>query len=210
MSIYYKDLVGKTHELKVELTDTIESIKYKIQDQQELPPDQMIIIFSGKSLEDNRRLMDYNIQYGETISMVLKIRGHTYTPLYIDYNDKIKALEVCTCYRVYYLKNLIEKEIGINPRQQKLSFNGKVLDKENEEIAAFGIKGGEKINLEIIPDTKYDFDIFNIEEFKENFKNELSQLKNMGFNDEELNIQILRECAGNIECAVEQLSNLGF
>ena len=107
MSIYYKDLVGKTHELKVELTDTIESIKYKIQDQQELPPDQMIIIFSGKSLEDNRRLMDYNIQYGETISMVLKIRGHTYTPLYIDYNNKIKALEVCTCYRVYYLKRFV-------------------------------------------------------------------------------------------------------
>ena len=88
MSIYYKDLVGKTHELKVELTDTIESIKYKIQDQKGIPPDQMIIIFSGKSLEDNRRLMDYNIQYGETISMVLKIRGHTYTPLYLKICNK--------------------------------------------------------------------------------------------------------------------------
>jgi ubiquitin len=75
MQVFVKTLTGKNITLEINPEDTIEQVKQKIQEREGIPPAEQRLIFSGKQLEDNKTVQDYNIQKDCTIHLVLRLRG---------------------------------------------------------------------------------------------------------------------------------------
>ena len=208
MRLFVKTLTGKRFEIEVEPNDTIETVKMKIQDNEGIPPDQQVITYSYMRLEDDQKnLEDYGIKNEATITLALKMRGCNLKTIFVNIDGQKTRMAICICGNVKHIKEQINEKLGIKPEFQELSLNWKLLD--DEKVTTKSLLSGLSypvldLKIKAMEDLENDDNC----DFKKKYEKELIQLKNMGYSDENVNIQALKLNGGNVHNAIELLVNM--
>lgn len=69
MKIIVKIMNGNTITLEVDATDTIDTVKTKIQEKENILPSEQKLFLADKQLDNRKTLSDYNIQNGSTLNL---------------------------------------------------------------------------------------------------------------------------------------------
>ncbi|VDN98853.1 unnamed protein product [Rodentolepis nana] len=72
MQIKIKTVTNEIIDLQIQSDDTILRVKDRIQEKMGIPKEHQRLIYSGKQLEDDRTLPDYNIQKDSTILLWMR------------------------------------------------------------------------------------------------------------------------------------------
>ena len=158
---------GKTVTLEVGSSDTIENVKYKIQDQVGIRPEAMRLAWLGHhmQLENHRTLESYNIPRETTLRMVQRLRGggpdlrrsdnlvHLSNPaegisVYVSRGSHKRLYKVGRPYTIDILMGMIWSSQRIPLDRQILTFKSIRL-KEFSTLIDYGITKYDTITLEV-------------------------------------------------------------
>lgn len=142
----------KIIDLQVSTSDTIQTIKAKIQDKVSIPTYQQCLMFAGKILEDGHILQDYNIlrinnKDGYRLYLELRLRKKMHVIVRI-WNGNSRTFEMEPTDTIESLKAKIQEKEGIQPHDLRLLFHGKVLD-ETRTLADYNIQNESVLHMPV-------------------------------------------------------------
>jgi len=128
MKVFVKTFTGKAIALEVESSDSIKSIKNKIQVKEGIPSNEQCLIYADNQLEDDHTVSDYNIQKGSSLLLFLPFKSVPAYKIYVKtFTGKTITLDVDPSDTIGNIKSKIQAKEGIPPYQQRLIFNSKPL-----------------------------------------------------------------------------------
>jgi ubiquitin C len=149
MQIYVKDWKKNKSSFDVVSSETLESVKAKIQEEKSIPLEQQYIIFGGELLEDDSRtLSDYNIEHKSTLNLDrMKISVVTPTGKFV--------LDVDPTTTIGEIKQKVQDKAGIPKESQVVEHQGKKLSNPSYTMADNTIQYKDTLNVDIQDGPEY-------------------------------------------------------
>ena len=203
------------NKISIDKNSTIENLKYEIQKKLNINYDEQVLINKGEFLQNNKLLKDYNITNNNRIILLI--------------DEKENLMNHITSNKNTANYNISEQPNEMIEIEKKESNNNIINDSENvekskkqnivEKLKEVMIDIFDKINIFKDKDddkkknTDNNFNNKNIKKFKYQqilipdgaYNDQLIKLADMGFNDYEMNVQLIDEYNGNVEKCIEQL-----
>lgn len=75
MQIFVKTPSERIISISVDKTETVESLKKKIAEKEQITCEEQRLLFSGKQLVNTKTVEEYNIQKDSTVNLMLSLKG---------------------------------------------------------------------------------------------------------------------------------------
>ncbi|PWN25912.1 putative NEDD8 precursor-ubiquitin-like protein [Jaminaea rosea] len=75
MLIKIKTLTGREIDLDIEPNDKVARLKERVEEKEGIPPAQQRLIFGGKQMHDEKSVVDFGVEGGSVLHLVLALRG---------------------------------------------------------------------------------------------------------------------------------------
>ena len=147
MQVFVKTPKGKTITLEIESSDTVYSVKAKIQKIEKILPDMQCLRLAGKNLEDELTMTECNIKHDDTVQLVKKIQ------IFFKVLDgTTKTLDVVFNEGIYAVKKLLSEKLrlaysdDIPPETMRFIFAGQQLE-DCKTLADYNIQKESTLHL---------------------------------------------------------------
>ena len=156
MQILVDVIPGCSISLAVQQSDTVDSVKAKIEDEVDISSDKYCLWFSNKQLQDEHILSDYDMYNNSTLHLVLH-RPEKNLLVKTTFRMIIFLKEIVGCNTVSDIKCQIQDKEGIPPASQCLMFSGRVLE-VGHTVSYYNIQNESTLHLSYV--LSDEFDIF--------------------------------------------------
>ncbi|VEU41767.1 unnamed protein product [Pseudo-nitzschia multistriata] len=142
MQVTVRSTTGGTVDLLVEPDQNIEDIKWLVEQNLNIPIEDQHLSVRGCSIPHNTSLRENNIYHGDVIDLlptkiyVIDLDGQQWT-YPVNLEDTVKSI-----------KDRLSYDTRINRKNQRLSFKGKLLEKDMSTLRNNGIQNEDALHLE--------------------------------------------------------------
>lgn len=147
MVLFIKPKSSKTIHLDVKGSDTIDFIKTRIRDKDGIPPYQQLLSISGKLLDGNHKISEYNTKNEKTLHLILKLGDPMRILILKEWNGEEIIHEADPSDTIEKVKSSL-LSIELIPKSFLLFNQQKLEDKLT--LADYNIQNNSKLRLKLI------------------------------------------------------------
>lgn len=144
IDIFVVDSCGNKEKIQIEKSDTIKRIKEIIKKKKTIEDSEFLLIFDGSILNDNETLEDYDINYGDVLTIIQSNKSK-FKIFVSDARGYKKLIQVEKTYKIKKIIEIIKEEFNLGKGNIVLVFGGIILN-ENETLEDYDIYSGYTLN----------------------------------------------------------------